>query len=71
MKLWYLELTELGYKEIGGYDYADEIVVRAETEAQAREVALQVAADGWLNPEYATCVELTYEGEPAVITYKA
>ena len=47
------------------------IVVRAETENDAREIADmnqgRETMNPWLNPKFTTCEELTSEGEPDVI----
>jgi len=59
------------------YDKAFSMVIRAETEEQARGIAHIQAGDEnneldsvpapWKDPAYSTCVELTAEGEAGLI----
>ena len=57
------------------YDKAFGFVIRAENEQEARELTDAEAGDEkhyngkrtWLEPKYATCVELTAEGESGII----
>ena len=64
MKLWILKAK----KEFTGYVKNQNIVVRAETEKEARGIA--TAADGmciaWIGT-YATCEELLPDGEEGVV----
>ena len=84
MKLWILR--PLGYNAdwygVGRwkpwYDKVFGVVVRAETEAQAREIAQERGADEcrdgrfklldtWLDPEQTTCELLTGEGPAGLV----
>ena len=78
MKLWLLKPVEgLGVDSpwYGIYDCANGFVVRAETEDDARSFADSQGGDEtrrpfhdtWLQPKYATCEELTGDGEPGVV----
>ena len=73
MKLWILEPTEAGRKRYWTpwYDKCFAMVVRAETESDARELAALDAQDEggpvWRDPDSSTCVPLTDAGEPGVI----
>ncbi|HVM93908.1 MAG TPA: hypothetical protein VMT67_13890 [Terriglobales bacterium] len=56
------------------YDKMFGLVVRAETEQKAREVANEKSGDetwefkdAWLNPSYSTCDELHLDGEEGAI----
>lgn len=80
MKLWLLG-PNVGRPSVGvehvdpwepWYDKRFGLVVRAETEAEARRLAsdtddMSATKAAWLDPALATCVVLTPEGEPGVI----
>jgi hypothetical protein len=78
-KLWLLEPREMDEKNdpwSPWYDKAFGFVVRAKTEAEAREFAHQSAAyenkeivdvSPWLDPDYSSCVPLTHKGDNGVI----
>jgi len=67
MKLWVLGLKH--YR----YDYLLNVVVRAETEAAARELvassddAGDEPSEWWISPAHSTCSELHADGVPGVI----
>lgn len=66
MKLWLLKAK----KEFTGYLMNQNLVVRAETEPEARWIANFAERDiyaNWPDSEYATCDELLPAGEPGVI----
>lgn len=74
MKLWLL--TPAGGTDSKGspwystYDMNHGFIVRAKTEARAREMANTQSADEgaiWDNPKHVICKELTAEGNEAVI----
>ena len=69
MKLWLLTRKETEASPI--YDCADGFVIRAETEAQAREIASTSAGDEkagtWLSADGSSCEELTTDGPPTVV----
>ena len=69
MKLWLLERTS--YKDKPRYDVQRAVVIRAETEAAAREDATKTAGDEgeavWLDPSKSTCEELTADGPPGLV----
>lgn len=81
MKLWLLEnnkdLAEGNNPWKPWYDKSFAMIVRAETEEQARDIANEEAGDEnneldsvpapWKDPSYSTCVELTAEGEAGLI----
>lgn len=63
MKLWILIRHINEHDPI--YDSFDGHVIRAETEARAREMANQKAGDEgriWLDPDKVQCTELTVDG---------
>lgn len=68
MKLWLLKRTD----EVG-WDQGRAFVVRAETEAEARQLASNEAGDyreptdKWADPSFSTCTELTSDGAPEII----
>lgn len=70
MKIWLLKKTERAQDE---YEYLYQgFVIRAPTEESARRIAAEAATHdfhqgAWLNPEWATCEEVTAEGEVGVI----
>lgn len=56
------------------WDTTQSVVVRAETETEARSLANSAAGDetreridAWTNPQYSTCTEITMVGPPEVI----
>jgi hypothetical protein len=59
MKLWLVKHKDA---EQGGYGLMG-VVVRAETEEQARRLAHET----WTDTTVATCTELHAEGEPGII----
>ena len=65
MKLWILKAR----KEFTGYLRNQNIVVRAENEKEARELAAynDCRNDAWLTRDYASCEELTPVGEESVV----
>ena len=64
MKLWILKAR----KEFTGYISNQNIVVRAETEKEARELAAHDdREDKWMTDAYATCEELLPEGDAGVV----
>jgi len=79
MKLWLLRPAEDLPSGIDPWDpWYDKVfgfVIRAETEEDARRLAHDEAGNEnrgkvrgpWLNARYATCVELTADGDPAVV----
>ena len=80
MKLWYLHPITGHLKGKPNpwdpwYDTLQEIVVRAETEEEARQITVdwqgEEATDWevspWLDPTLSGCHELLYEGEPGLI----
>jgi hypothetical protein len=79
MKLWILEPREPRDPRFNAYDTAQGVVVRAETEAEARVFANGCCGDecehwyegpeqqAWLCPSVTTCEELTPSGPPGVI----
>lgn len=74
MKLWILEPHEPRPDPWRQWDVALGFVVRAETEADARALADRSAGDEnwenrhpWLDPQLASCKELTPEGPPEVV----
>lgn len=76
MKLWLLKPREEDKLWEPWYDKAFGFVVRAETEARARELAEEMAGNesregrqqfAWKDPEHSTCQELLPEGEETVV----
>ena len=75
MRLWLLRPCELLPDQYSPwspwYDKNFGYVIRAETEARARQMAQDNAADeggsAWIDPRYSSCVELTSDGDEAVI----
>jgi hypothetical protein len=71
MKLWVLRATEeAGNRDLQGYDTFDSMVVRAETEKEARELAQKenyVNDNLWIDPLLSTCEPLNYDGEIGII----
>ena len=78
MKLWILRpagnLPETDNPWEPWYDKNFGFVIRAETEARAREIADRNAGDEnrdanhpWLNARYSTCVELLPDGQDDVL----
>ena len=64
MKLWILKAN----KEFTGWIRNQNIVVRAESEKEARELAARDDCDAaWLESDYATCIVLTQKGDPCVV----
>lgn len=65
MKLWLLEAKE----EFTGYIKNQNIVVRAETEKEARDMATRDECRDSIvwNKDYATCKELLPDGEEGVV----
>jgi hypothetical protein len=64
MKLWLIErpVSAIGYDEYCGF------VIRAETEAAAREIAANESADEGRDVWFqCKCSDLTQEGEPGVV----
>lgn len=74
MTLWILR-PRGGLDEHGrwdpGYDRCWGVVVRAETEAAARDMAALEAGDegaeSWTDPKHTTCRPLTADGDPGVV----
>jgi len=77
MKLWLLERKDSPPIDIWGHDTHAGFVIRARTEARAREIAHECSfwnekmdhPDGapWRDPDYTTCEELRIIGEPGLI----
>jgi len=71
MKLWILEAAEEHELWHCWYDKMFSIVVRAETEQQARVLASRECGDesplAWLNSECSTCKELHHSGESGTV----
>lgn len=78
MKLWELRPIDFPNDYSGPkdpwnpwYDKAFGMIVRAETEAQAREIASEncwdEGAKAWLNTTFSTCSELLQDGPVEVI----
>lgn len=75
MKLWQLTPTGHGHRRGGPwdpwYDLCFDMVVRAESEDDARAIAQRTEGQSdrgeWLDPAESNCVELTVDGEPGVI----
>lgn len=70
MKLWLLERNGL-IQGMPIWDCNNGFVIRAETEQHAREIASQQRGDEgsatWLDPQRASCRELTGDGPQEVI----
>lgn len=53
------------------WDCSHGMIVRANTEEQARQIASDHHGDegahAWIDPKYSTCVELPAEGDPGLI----
>jgi len=63
MKLWILKA-----RKCTGYIHNQNIIIRAECEADAREIAASDESnDRWLTMDYASCERLTQNGDPGVI----
>lgn len=81
MKLWLLKPVEGLAKDNDPwempYDKTDGVVVRAECETDAREIAVEAGGDEmtiamespWLNPRYTTCTVIDKKGPAEVILY--
>lgn len=80
MRLWILRPVDPSSPRFEAYDTTHGIVVRAETEAEARQLADSCAGDendsvwyvgpdqhAWLCPSVTKCEELTPDGMPGVI----
>lgn len=71
MKLWLLQPIEGQAAWERWYDKAFGFVVRAKTEAEARELASEDCGDEgkmcWLDSAQSTCEELTRKGKSGVI----
>lgn len=68
MKLWLLTRPE----EDVGWDERAGCIIRAETEAQARQIAHDTGGGDeesavWLDPKTTACVEVTPAGKPGII----
>ncbi len=68
MNLWVLRSIN-GWEEV--YDVADNFVIRAETEQEARNLATGECGDEgpdvWRNPELVSCTKLIAEGAEKII----
>lgn len=66
MKLWRLKEIDGAAPWRGHYDVTTEIIVRAKTEEEARDLAQWEAQDegkqAWLNPAYSTCEVIPLRG---------
>ncbi len=80
MRLWILrprrDVVDDGARSVTDlwapwYDKTFGVVVRAETDDEARAIASKVAGDegeaAWLSATFTTCDELVPDGEPGVI----
>lgn len=75
MKLWMLKpKSETSIPWRPWHDKVFCHIVRADTEPQARQIAMDNAGDEksrtpdvWLNPDYSTCEPLSIEGDPGLI----
>ena len=74
MKLWLLEAIRERSPWVPWYDTCFGLVVRAETEVEARAIAsenggeeIKSGAEPWMHEEYSTCIELTGDGDRGVI----
>ena len=75
MKIWILRPIETSEFWTPWYDKAFGFVVRAETEAEAREFAQKEGGDetgrddypAWTSANHSTCTELTAEGDAKVV----
>jgi hypothetical protein len=71
MKLWHVTARDKRPEWEPWYDKAFAFVVRAETEAEARELAANCAGEEgsnpWLNSDASLCEILTPKGERGVI----
>lgn len=80
MKLWLLKPINGAAPPWGGHDMTYGVVVRAEDERAARQLARSQAGDevrvdltasanrdAWIDPALSNCVELLPEGGPGVI----
>lgn len=77
MKLYLLERNVADLERDVGWCEARAMVIRAEDETAARDLAQKAAEDGdvetgdWRDPVYATCNRLMEEGAPGVIVFDA
>jgi hypothetical protein len=63
MKLWLIKAVE-----DTGYCMNQNVVVRAETEKKARNIAAEDDRSyNWRLPSFATCEELLSDGQPGII----
>ena len=64
-----MQLYILEKREISKHDQYDKMVVRAQNERQAREIANYKAQEGeiWLDPTEVSCWKLFQRGEGGVI----
>lgn len=75
MKLWLLKPQDdlpAGNPWDPWYDKCFGLVIRAETERKARNIAQRehgLPDSAWTNPKWSSCVELTAAGEVGVILY--
>jgi hypothetical protein len=75
MKLWFIRpVDEDSSPWRPWWDKAFAMVIRAETENEARDLAtkanyceVEACADVWTNPKWSSCVELTGDGERGVV----
>lgn len=74
MKLWNLEPIDIKGSPHRTWDCNSFIIVRAESEDEARKLAAKVAKDEtpecWLNPKWSECTEYTFptaDGESEVV----
>ncbi len=67
MRLWILSRLDT----VPQYDVTNAVVVRAHSEARARELAARVAGDEgaqvWIHEDESSCGELTADGVEAII----
>ena len=74
MNLWLLLPIDGSGPWTPWYDKCFGLVIRAETEIQARQIAMENSGnetdrykDVWINSNYSTCQILTADGEPGLI----
>lgn len=70
MNLWILDKTEAA-EDLHEYGQCG-LVVRAETESEARSLAhledsAPIPDDLWSNPDYSTCNQISIEGKPGIL----
>jgi hypothetical protein len=73
MKLWKL-YARTPHEQPFGWDTHQGFVIRAETEEQAREIAVancspHEGGSVWLDNDFTSCEEVLVDGEPGAILY--